>query len=33
MPPLVPTVAQLDRLLDEQSRLAWPAPVCGVMSP
>lgn len=25
--------AQLDRLIAADSRLAWPAPVCGVMSP
>jgi hypothetical protein len=24
--------AQLDRVIAEHSRLAWPAPVCGVMS-
>ena len=25
--------AQLDRLIAEDSRIAWPAPVCGVMAP
>jgi acyl-CoA thioester hydrolase len=25
--------AHLDRMIAEHSRLAWPAPVCGVMSP
>jgi|OpeIllAssembly_1097287.scaffolds.fasta_scaffold25768_3 hypothetical protein len=33
MPLLVPTVAQLDRLLDAPSRLTWPAPAGGVVSP